>query len=230
MSELPLKDAYVFARKHGLEEKILDIRRMRPRNPYARRGHIIRLFEDKNILQDFLKECWSFGTTQAGQSKRLRYLSSIDENANESELDEVDEAEAAEDLSFALEANLRDFLANNLTIIEPGLHLYKNNGSNGIEFSIDNGRGRLDILAIGQDGKYVVIELKLSQGRNKALGQLLYYMSWVDKNLGDKEPPCRGMIIAKEINEDLSLAVSRVPGVSLKRYSMSFTIEDVTQA
>ena len=29
-----------------------------------------------------------------------------------------------------------------------------------------------------------MIDSELSQGRNKALGQLLYYMGWVDKHLG----------------------------------------------
>jgi len=72
----------------------------------------------------------------------------------------------------------------------------------------------------------VVIELKLSQGRNKTLGQLLYYMGWVDQHLG--KGPCRGFIIASEITEDLAVAVARVPGVSLAKYRMSFAIEPVT--
>ena len=71
----------------------------------------------------------------------------------------------------------------------------------------------------------MAIELKLSQGRNKALGQLLYYMGWVDKNLG--RGACRGFIIANEIDEELSIAVSRVVGVSLAKYRMSFAIEPI---
>jgi RecB family endonuclease NucS len=70
-----------------------------------------------------------------------------------------------------------------------------------------------------------VVELKLSRGRNKALGQLLYYMGWVDKNLGNS--PCRGIIVANEITEDLITAVSRAPGVTLYRYRMNFTVEEV---
>ncbi len=85
--------------------------------------------------------------------------------------------------------------------------------------------GRIDLLAIDRNNKFVVIELKLSQGRNRALGQLLYYMGWVDKNLGGG--PCRGFIIANDIDEQLSVAVSRVSGVSLAQYRMSFTIEHV---
>ena len=70
-----------------------------------------------------------------------------------------------------------------------------------------------------------MIELKLSQGRNRTLGQLLYYMGWVDQHLG--KGPCRGFIIAKDITEELSIAVARVPGVRLAKYRMSFAIEPV---
>ena len=68
-----------------------------------------------------------------------------------------------------------------------------------------------------------MIELKLSQGRNKALGQLLYYMGWVDRHLC--QGLCRGFIIASEISEELSVAVSRVTGVQLAEYHLSFAIE-----
>jgi RecB family endonuclease NucS len=43
--------------------------------------------------------------------------------------------------------------------------------------------GRIDVLAVDSENKYVVIELKLSRGRSKALGQLNYYMGWVDEHL-----------------------------------------------
>lgn len=71
-----------------------------------------------------------------------------------------------------------------------------------------------------------MIELKLAQERNKALGQLLSSMRWVDNNLG--KGPCRGIIIATEISPDLVVVVSRVPGASLSRYKMNFSIEKVT--
>ena len=120
-----------------------------------------------------------------------------------------------------MEAHLRDFLAKNLNHIESGLSLYQANERTGIEFPVDG--GRIDILAIDKTGTFVVIELKLSQGRNKALGQLLYYMGWVDKKLGQK--PCRGIIIASDISGELEIAASRVSGIELFRYKMNFSVE-----
>src|SRR5262249_17240118 len=107
---------------------------------------------------------------------------------------------------------------------EPGLRLYDQNGKSGVEFPVED--GRIDILATDANNHFVVIELKVGRGRNRALGQLLYYMGWVDKHLGNGQ--CRGIIIAKDIPEDLVLAVQRVPGVSLYSYKLAVSVELVS--
>ena len=108
--------------------------------------------------------------------------------------------------------------------IEKGMTVYTSNGRTGVEFPVES--GFIDILALDKQGKFVVIELKVARGRNKTIGQILYYMGWVDKNLGNGS--CRGMIIAKEISPDLILATERVPGVYLHRYKLSVSLEQVT--
>jgi hypothetical protein len=52
-------------------------------------------------------------------------------------------------------------------------------------------------------------------------------MGWIDRNLGTKTAPCRGLIIANDIPEELKIAVSQVPHVTLARYKMNFAIEHV---
>ena len=94
-----------------------------------------------------------------------------------------------------------------------------------MEYSIED--GRIDILAVDKNNRPVVIELKISRGRNRTIGQLLYYMGWVDAHLG--KGPCRGMIIAREISDDLVVAVQRVSEVSLFRYRMSVSLEPVSR-
>jgi RecB family endonuclease NucS len=86
--------------------------------------------------------------------------------------------------------------------------------------------GRIDILARAKTGRFVVFELKASRRRNKTLGQILYYMGLADTHLSKE--PCRGIIIAKDISDDLILATQRVPGVSLYRYELSVSVEQVT--
>ena len=234
---LSMKAAYEFGAAHGLKREVDEIREMEIEwdlsyTSSVRRGYIVVLFESKGVFEDFKKEHWAFGNTPAGERKRARFLrlkaryedflagrgSGLEADSND---DPVLESEQA--LEFALEAHLRDFLARNLDRVESGLRLYASPEKKGIEFPVD--AGRIDLLAIDRSGKFVVIELKLSQGRSKTLGQLLYYMGWVDQHLGNG--PCRGFIIASEMTEDLAIAVARVPGVSLAKYRMSFAIERV---
>jgi hypothetical protein len=230
----PLRQAYIFAKENNLEDqahKIEDLENEWDRKiafTTVRKGYLIRLLEDHGLFPTFVTKCWPNGATSNGKTRRDRLVKFSDEYdaflAGTSAEDGAEaESVAVESLEFALEAHLRDFLAKNLTQLEPGLRLYQVEGKSGIEFPVDG--GRIDILAIDASEKFVVIELKLSQGRNKALGQLLYYMGWVDRNLNNGQ--CRGVIIASDISNELMVAVSRAPGVTLSRYKMNFSIEQV---
>lgn len=231
---LPLNQAYPFGIENGLEIEINNIRNMeiewdRSYTSTLRRGFIVELFESKGLFEGFKERYWQTGNTPYGETLRRRYLKIKAEYENflagnvSQEIPETISDQESINQQFALEAHLRDFLAKNPERIESGLKLYEANGRNGIEFVIDD--GRIDILAIDRDNRFLVIELKLSRGRNKTIGQLLYYMGWVDKNLGNS--PCRGMIIANEISDDLLIAAQRVPGVSLCRYHLSVSVEHI---
>jgi len=190
-----------------------------------RRGYIVDLFQKTGIFQEFKDTHWPEGNTPSGETVTRRYqrIKAAYEDflsGRESEPIE-DEFEDELDREFATEADLRDFLSKNLECIEPGLHLYEHAGIRGVEYPVSD--GRIDILAVDRAGRFVVFELKVSQGRNRALGQLLYYMSWIDEHLGNG--PCRGVIIARDITPDLALAVKRTQGVSLFRYKMTFSVE-----
>lgn len=228
----PLRESYDFSAENKLESEASKIREMeiewdRSYTSSVRRGYMIRLFEKNNLLEKFIKLHWPFGSSTPGQGKRRSNLRLADDydlflSGNVVSEETENNIDDTRSLEFALEAHLRDFLAKNLGHIEIGLKLYQLDGKSGIEFPVRN--GRIDILAVDSSGKYVVIELKLSQGRNKALGQLLYYMGWVDGNLvGDGH--CRGIIIANEISEELAIAASRVTDVVLYRYKMNFSVE-----
>lgn len=229
----PLREAYIFANAHGLGAEAAQVRDMeiewdRSYTSTVRRGRLIRLFEERGLMPQFVAEHWPDGGKAGGDSLRraaLRVSREYDEflagNSGPEEEDAPTSAEQ-ESFEFALEAHLRDFLACNLEQIEPGLSLFQAQGRTGMEYPVDG--GRIDILAVDREKRYVVIELKLTQGRNKALGQLLYYMGWVDQKLGRGER-CRGVVIASEISPELAVAVSRAPGVALYRYRMNFVLE-----
>jgi RecB family endonuclease NucS len=125
---------------------------------------------------------------------------------------------------FAYEQDLRNYLVKNLNRIEPGLQLYDEEGITGVEFPV--GGRFIDILAKDKDGRFVVIELKVSRGYDRVVGQLLRYMGWVEKNMGTSQA-ARGIIVAKEITPDLKLACSRIPDVELREYEITFKLNQV---
>ncbi len=228
---LPLKEAYRFGAEHGLDRELAEIKDMEIEwdlsySSSLRRGYVVDLFNKKQLFDAFREQYWPAGKTSWGQRKsefwlrlKARYEDFLAGRGGAApEADEDDE-----DQAFAAEADLRDFLANNLDCVEAGLRLYRDGERSGLEFPVED--GRIDILAVEKAGRFVVFELKLARGRNKVLGQLLYYMGWVDKHLG--KGPCRGVIVAKEISDDLVLATQRVQGVSLYRYKLSVSVERV---
>lgn len=229
---LPLKAAYTFGYAHGLEREINEIREMDIEwdlsyDTSLRRGYIVDLLQKHSLFEEFKAQHWPVGNTTDGVKKTKFYLnlkSRYESGKGPEPPSPSGDADGDEgDQAFAAEADLRDFLAKNPNCIEPGLRIYENEGTKGIEFAIDDGGGRIDLLFLDRNNKFVVVELKVGRGRNKTVGQLLYYMGWVDLHLG--HGPCRGMIIAKDISEDLITAVRRVPGVTLFNYKLSVTLE-----
>lgn len=126
---------------------------------------------------------------------------------------------------FAYEHDLRDYLARNLHLVEPSLRLYNDEGVTGVEFPV--GGRYVDILALDKNDNYVVIELKVSKGYDRVIGQLLRYVSWIKQHQAEANQSVRGIIIAKKITEDLRLACSELPSISLYEYDLSVAVRKV---
>jgi len=135
--------------------------------------------------------------------------------------------EAIELSEFAYEKDLQNFLSKNLCKIEPGLKLYEEEDITGIEFPVGN--RYIDILALDNDDNYVVIELKVSRGYDRVVGQLLRYMAWIRKNHSDEGQLVRGIIIAREVSEDLLLACSEISNIDLYEYQLSVSLKKVNE-
>lgn len=127
---------------------------------------------------------------------------------------------------FLLEKDLQRYLAENLECIEPGLKLYEDDDLCGIEFEAGGGR-RIDILAVDKFGAFVVLELKVSRGYDRVVGQLLRYVNWVRKELADPGQRVRGIIVCRSMSEDLRLACASIKDVELCEYKLSVTVTKV---
>jgi len=98
--------------------------------------------------------------------------------------------------------------------------------TSGIEFPAGDGRS-IDILAIDSNGDFVVIELKVSRGYDRVIGQILRYMAWVRQNEATSNQKVYGIIIAREISNDLLLASSEARDIQLFEYELSFNLKQV---
>jgi endonuclease len=103
---------------------------------------------------------------------------------------ENDDEQRGEMHEFAYEKDLKNFLVNNMYVIRPSLRVYEDGDIIGVEFPVGN--KYVDILAVENDSDFVVIELKVSKGYDRAVGQLLYYMGWIQQNLPRKARRSKG--------------------------------------
>jgi hypothetical protein len=230
----PLRLAYTFLIENDLANEANAIRQSQDRyksySSTLKRGKIITLLKKSNLLDSFMNECWSFGKTDKGQRKIARYQRVYDAFLGQSKADEEqDEEEGEENIeetSFALEEHLREYISKNLSVIESGLKLWKDkDGKEGIEYSIDEDGRRIDILAVDKDGIPVVIELKVSRGYQKVIGQCLYYKNRVRQLL--KSTRTRIIIIAREISPELKTATENLADVNLCEYKISFNLQKI---
>lgn len=139
------------------------------------------------------------------------------------ETNDIDDAAA---VSFDLEAQLRDFIVANLSLIQVGNHRVSvftdSNGRSGVEYP--TGVGPIDILAEDDTGGLVVVELKVERGPDKTLGQLARYMGWVRRHLANGRK-VSGVIVARRIDERLRYAALVIPDIALLEYELDFRLK-----
>ena len=133
---------------------------------------------------------------------------------------------------FRMESHLRDYLAQNLGLLtgfSTALSLYTEGGcARGVEYLTEV--GPVDILAVGTDGAYYVIELKLGRGPDAAVGQTLRYIAAIKKTIA-KGKPVYGVIIASSITDKLRFAASEVQDkIFIMQYELKLNLSKVITA
>ena len=211
--------------------------------------HAATVLKEKRIRVDGLGEFESIGLAgraitkkwTPGLSKaRFWYVTNGDAVYDEegrpvggqslSDLEDDDEAEqlSEEEVQFALEQHLEDFMHANWGRINFGRSLKLFQGSDaetGRQFPTEV--GVIDFLCedtVTRD--FVIIELKKGRSSDKVLGQCQRYMGWVQQNLAKPGQTVRGLIIAPEIDERLRLALSVAPNVDVLCYQVDFQLFD----
>ena len=228
---MPLRLAYAFLQLNGLTKEEVSIRGSKARvlsyDSTLKRAMVLKELADHNLLDRFITEYWPHGATPEGQ-KQLSFLNRLYERYLESigaatESTDIEEAEPPKGTAFAYEAHLRDYLAKNLETLEKGLRLCPVGDEDAVEFPVE-GR-RVDILAKDKEGVPVVIELKVSRGHERTIGQTLYYRAKIKEML--KVEKVRIFIVALELSPALRAAAREVQDVFLFKYGLLMTITPI---
>lgn len=228
---LPIKEAKTFFAEKNLNETVNEINGFIEKTSHdvgkgkarkINKGFIVTKLEGYNLLDEFIEKYWVNGKTGDGKKISNGYKNQYFEYMrNSPEIDDGND----DNSSFAYEKDLQNFLVKNLSIIEPDLKLYvdEEDGKNGLEYPAE---GRfIDILALDKNNNFVVIELKVSKGYDRVVGQLLRYKNWIRRNLAEKGQNVRGMIICKEITNDLFLACDGLSDIELFEYELSIKLK-----
>jgi len=138
-------------------------------------------------------------------------------------------AEPEEEMEFALEKYLEDFIVDNWDKIDFGekLTLYEDEDGNVGKQYYTGDVGYIDILTKDKDKNFVVIELKKGRKNDEIIGQVLRYIGWARKNLAKKNENVRGLIIVRERDSKLEYALREISDkVAVKRYTVTFRLVD----
>jgi endonuclease len=229
-----LDDAYDFLSQNGLVQESAEIKnssdKFKSYTSTLRRAKIIVLVRDKKLLDKFCNSVWQSGLTDKGKS-RIRFFENLvvrfnaDQEGTTSE--DEDEGEiVTEENEFAYENDLRNYLVRNLSVIEKGLKIYEaQDKTTGEEYFVPGTSRRIDILANDKESNFVVIELKVSRGYEKVVGQTLYYQSMIKTHFNQHK--VRAIIIAREITPELKAATQFLPDFELFEYQLSLTLNRI---
>ena len=185
---------------------------------------VVALAPQLDFIED-ARQWWTYlqgGVRQIGETDYAKIIAGI-----VTQPAPTNEQLAAQSL-FALEAHLEEFIAHNWSRISWGanLKLFQDGEETGRQFPA--GTWSIDFLAIDQtNNDLVVIELKRGKTSDATIGQILRYISWVRENIASPGQNVRGIIIASEVDDALRYAARDLPNVTVKTYSVSFSLKSV---
>lgn len=116
---------------------------------------------------------------------------------------------------------VRDVLFNNLGLVSKNLQIYRDqSGREGFEYPTE--MGIIDILATDGNNRLIVMEFS-EEVTPEVLSRTLAFMGWCRKNLPVMKE-VKGMIFTNEVDEQMLMAISEIPGLEVFELKMSLEV------
>lgn len=132
-------------------------------------------------------------------------------------------------IASPFESQLGQFLAHHIeTVNINGKHLKLYIDQDDIEgVDYPTPVGPIGILATDENDNFVIFQLRMSQGTDQAVGQLLSQINWVRKHMAEGKT-VRGVIVTSSASDKLKSTLSCLLGVSLFEYDVLFQVRPVS--
>ncbi len=186
-----------------------------------------RSIEDLLPLLSFIENKLKWGAYFQGGVRQIpeEDFRVIMQSATQSVYPKPSAEDLKNEIQFALEAHLEEFIYQNWDKIDFGakLELYKDEEQDGHQYPA--GEWSIDFLSIDRgNGDFVIIELKRGKSSDSTVGQILRYIGWVKENLAEQNQNVRGIIIAQENDSTMRYAIKDLPHVTALTYKVNFTL------
>jgi hypothetical protein len=121
-------------------------------------------------------------------------------------------------------AQVRTLVAEQPSLIEPDLSIYRDPKSNAIGVDLRTPVGSIDLLARDREGGFVVVSVPDPRDVDSLIAEMLARIGWVRKHLAIDKRPVRGIVVIEEIPEELAYAAAGVAQtISFRAYRVALT-------
>jgi endonuclease len=120
--------------------------------------------------------------------------------------------------NFSAQRDLRKYLRRDIARLDPGLKIFNEEG-----FDISIEAIKNNILATDSEGNLVVVAIEGETATIRVLGQILNSMTSLKNELGERS--IRGIIVAKDFDNEIVPAIRKTRRVSLVKYKVQYDFE-----
>jgi hypothetical protein len=121
-------------------------------------------------------------------------------------------------------AQVRTLVAEQPTLLEPELAIYKDPRSGAVGVDLRTPVGSIDLLARGADNSFVVVSVPDPRDVETLMPEMLARIGYVRKHFATDRNPVRGIVVIEEIPEELAYAAAGVAQtISFLAYRVALT-------